>query len=348
MTHHYNLRNSAKNITTNMEQEQQIVNPPPASSVQPSSENNAAPGPDSGPAMDMTSLQRQIAEMQQALNHVAARPPVQTASVEFNVGSGLLQPGQFQGLPDEDPLGWLDRFDAWVDLTNVDNRQLPHAMRLLLRRSAVSRFSALPTEDRENKERLYAAFRNRFGRQPSWLMEQQLWSRTMLDHEDIEVYINEIDQRCHRLGMDGKTQVSAFVRGLTPHLRAYVIQQNPSTFDEAAQAARLAQEAKLITTSSQNQPTQDSLLINMVKTVTELSETVRSLKQHHQPQVTMATADKGKSKFSHSEAVNCQLCGRRGHTALSCRLNEKSSGQNVRCFNCHRFGHKAYQCHLNN
>ena len=74
MTHHYNLRNSAKNITTTMEQEQQIVNPPPASSVQPSSKNNAAPGPDSGPAMDMTDLQRQIAEMQQALNHVAARP----------------------------------------------------------------------------------------------------------------------------------------------------------------------------------------------------------------------------------------------------------------------------------
>ena len=91
-----------------------------------------------------------------------------------------------------------------------------------------------------------------------------------------------------------------------------------------------------------------TLLINMVKTVTELLETVRSLKQqHHQPQVTMVTADKGKSKFSHSEAVNCQLCGRHGHTAHRCRLNEKSSGQNVRCFNCHRFGHKAYQCHLN-
>ena len=235
--------------------------------------------------------------MQQALNHVAARPSVQTASVKFNVGSGLLQPGQFQGLPDEDPLGWLDRFDAWVDLTNVDNRQLPHAMRLLLRGSAVSWFSALPTEDRESKERLYTAFRNRFGQQPSWLME--------------------------------------------PHLRDYVIQQHPSTFDEAAQAARLAQEAKLITTGSQNQPTYDSLLINMVKKVTELSETVRSLKQHHQPQVTMATADKGKSKFSHSEAVNCQLCGRYGHTALRCKLNEKSCGQNVRCFNCHRIGHKA-------
>ena len=145
----------------------------------------------------------------------------------------------------------------------------------------------------------------------------------MFDHEDIEVYISDIDQRCHRLGMDGKTQVSAFVRGLTQHLRAYVIQQNPSTFDEAAQAARLAQEAKLITTSSHNQPTHDSLLINMMKTVIELSETVQSLKQqkqHHQPRVTMATADKGKSKFSHSEVVNCQLCGRRGHTALSCSL----------------------------
>ena len=211
MTHHYNLRNSAKNITTNMEQEQQIVNPPPVSSVQPSSESNAAPGPDSGPAMNMTSLQRQIAEMQQALNHVAARPPVQTASVKFNVGSGLLQPGQFLRLPDEDPLGWLDSSDAWVDLTNVDNRPLPDAMRLLLRGSAVSRFSTLPTEDRKSKERLYTAFRNRLGQQPSWLME--------------------------------------------PHLRAYVIQQHPSTFDEAAQAARLAQEAKLITTSSQtNQP----------------------------------------------------------------------------------------------
>ena len=213
MTHHYNLRNSAKNITTNMEQEQQIVNQPPASSVQPSSENNAAPGPNSGPAMNLTCLQRQIAEMQQALNHVAARLPVQTASAKFNVGSGLLQPRQCQGLPDEDPLGWLDRFDAWVDLKNVVNRQLPHAIRLLLSGSAVSWFSALPTEDRENKERLYTAFRNRFGQQPSWLMEQQLWSRTVLDHEDIEVYISDIDQRCHRLGMDGKTQESAFVRG---------------------------------------------------------------------------------------------------------------------------------------
>ena len=124
--------------------------------------------------MNLTCLQRQIAEMQQALNHVAARPPIQTASAKFNVRSGLLQPGQYQGLPDEDPLGWLDRFDAWVDLTNVDNRQLPYAMRLLLRGSAVLWFSALPSEDRGNKERLYTAFRNRFGQQPSWLIEQQL------------------------------------------------------------------------------------------------------------------------------------------------------------------------------
>ena len=186
-------------------------------------------------------------------------------------------------------------------------------MRLLLRGSPVSWFSALPTEDRETKERLFTVFHNRFGRQPSWLIEQQLWSRMMLDHEKIDVYISDIDQRCYRLGMDKKTQLRTFVRGLTQYLRAYVIQQDPSSFDEAAQAAQLAQEAKLITTGSQNQPSHDSLLIYMVKTVTEVSETVQSLKQqqHHQARVT--TVNNGKSKFSHSEAVICQLCGRRGH-----------------------------------
>ena len=81
------------------------------------------------------------------------------------------------------------------------------------------------------------------------------------------------------------------MRGLTPNLRAYIIQQNLSSFDKAAQAARQAQEAKLITSGSQSQPNHDSLLITMVKTVTELSETVQSLKQHqqqhHKPRVTI-------------------------------------------------------------
>ena len=88
-----------------MEQEQQIVNPPPASSVQPSSENKAAPGPDSGPAMDMTCLQRQIAEMQQALNHVAARPPVQTASAKFNVGEWFATTRTIPGVARRRPPG---------------------------------------------------------------------------------------------------------------------------------------------------------------------------------------------------------------------------------------------------
>ena len=88
-------------------------------------------------------------------------------------------------------------------------------------------------------------------------------------HDSLDVYIMDIDERCRRLQLDEKTKLSTFVRGLKQQLRAYVIQQNPRSFDEATHAARLAQEAVSMDAVSMETGTKtEVVLATLLETVT--------------------------------------------------------------------------------
>ena len=68
--------------------------------------------------------------------------------------------------------------------------------------------------------------------------------------EGLDSYITAIDTLCSTLRKGDNDSTMCFVRGLTPALRPFVIQQDPKTFTAAVQAARLVQESLTVSASA--------------------------------------------------------------------------------------------------
>ena len=61
-------------------------------------------------------------------------------------------------------------------------------------------FNELEPEVSSDVQKLDSAFRDRFTtNQPAWVLEQQLWGRTMQPTEGLDAYITAIDSPCARL-----------------------------------------------------------------------------------------------------------------------------------------------------
>ena len=105
-------------------------------------------------------------------------------------------------------------------------------MRLNLEGSALSWFHALPHPVSRDKGKLITTFKEHFGQlHPKWMLEQQLYDRCMSTSENLESYITDIESRCARLNKSNTEMTTVFIRGLSPALRMFVIQQNPLSFD---------------------------------------------------------------------------------------------------------------------
>ncbi len=139
-------------------------------------------------------------------------------SANTNVG---VKPDYFSGLPTEEPRAWIEAFMAWVKMNNwTDGETVANAMRLLLKSSAITWFNSVPSEDKKNTKQLVASFKAHFvDAVPVWLLDQQLFSRTMIPGESLEAFIADIDAKCRRLDKPEKDKISILVRGLTPSLR---------------------------------------------------------------------------------------------------------------------------------
>ena len=149
-------------------------------------------------------------------------------------------------MPTDDANLWLDKFEAWVAFHGLakDNIKIASAMRLKLDGCGLFLFNSLPDETKKNAGDLLKKFRDHFkGLHPTWMLEQQLYERIMLNSETLENYISDIEKRCQRLQKTDRETTTAFIRGLPSSIRMFVIQRDPKFFKDAVQSARLAQES---------------------------------------------------------------------------------------------------------
>ena len=149
----------------------------------------------------------------------------------------------FDALPNSNATGWLQKFRSYVHLNGWDKNpdRVIHVMRLLFQGPASSFFDGIRSSDTDSVEHIFDAFTSHFiSSQSDWLLEQQLWDRSLNEHETLDVFMASIDQLCARLHKTESDKVSCFVRGLPNHIRFPVIQSRPSTILEAYQSARLA------------------------------------------------------------------------------------------------------------
>ncbi len=161
--------------------------------------------------------------------------------------STTLRPDIFRGRINENVSVWCAKFRAYVTLHNWDQQpaKVINSMQLMLEDGALSWFMSLPDKHKMSLDELCNAFIGHFQSQkPTWLLEQQLWSRTMSPNEGLEEYILDIHRLCQDLSKTEKEQTASFVRGLPPTIRCQVVQKDPRNWTEACQAARLAQQAE--------------------------------------------------------------------------------------------------------
>ena len=227
-----------------------------------------------------------------------------------------LRPDPFAGLPSQDAGGWYIKFQAWIALNEWQEKpaKVANGLRLLLVPPASTWFDGLDDAVKNDVAKLCAAFHQQFvDNQPAWVLEQQLWSRIMQPSEGLDSYITAIDTLCSRLRKGDSDRTMCFVRGLTPALRPFVIQQDPKTFTAAVQAARLAQESLTVsaspsTVAAVSTPSLQDLVQEQRNAIDDLRQQLASL-QMSPPVVATTTAPD----------VTGQLCANVGHAARECR-----------------------------
>lgn len=269
-----------------------------------------------------------------------------------NMHHGQLKPDPFAGLPSQDSAAWYTKFQAWLALNEWTNKaeKVGNGLRLLLLPPASTWYDGLPNAVKADVVQLDQAFRERFvNNQPGWVLEQQLWGRVMQATEGLDSYVTSIDTLCARLAKTETDRITCFVRGLTPTLRPFVIQQDPKTFSAAVQSARLAQESLTVSTATStaaasccttltSTPSLQEMMAEQKKALDALQEEMKALKAT--PPVIAAAAA--------NPSATCQLCSNTGHSARECRLftdgNNGNSRRNVTCNYCQRRGHLERNC----
>lgn len=271
-----------------------------------------------------------------------------------------LKPEPFAGLPSQDANAWYTKFQAWLALNDWADQpaKVANGMRLLLLPPASTWFDSLDPNILGDVKQLDAAFKDRFvNSQPTWLLEQQLWSRTMQPTEGLDAYVVAIDSLCGRLSKPEADRITSFVRGLLPSLRPFVIQQDPKTFSAAVQAARLVQESFSMSTTSHSSPSipvTTSATVNALTPMTSLVETVAQQAKEIQQlkdKLQSLSVQPAVVAAVHTSNVTCQLCQNTGHSATDCKLyfhrranHEVSRRQTDRCSYCSRRGHLERDC----
>ena len=159
------------------------------------------------------------------------------------VYDATLAPAPFHGDGGQNAEEWLEYFQRYVAF-----KQLPHDVALplfalLMRGPANTWFGALPEDDRESYTRATEAFQAKFGPTPlnKWKKASELWSRTQSATETVEKYVAEMLKRAKECDAADDMTRYAIVHGLRPELRAYVLQQGPTSTTALLEAAKIAE-----------------------------------------------------------------------------------------------------------
>ena len=125
---------------------------------------------------------------------------------------------------------------------------------LLMKRSADTWFSSLPTADRANFTRVTALFEEKYAPAPIslWRKASELWSRDQKPQESVEEFYASMSRRASEVGATADMTRYAVIRGLRPELRTYVLQQNPTTITALLDAAKIAEATVVETGPSVN------------------------------------------------------------------------------------------------
>ena len=161
------------------------------------------------------------------------------AAIEGNSQSSLFKPRSLSGLPSEDVNEWLGKFERFSKFYNWSNAKKLGALTLLLEGPALAWYQTLPDEDTGSFANLCTALRDRFGAQNLEFLFRQEFTLENKGLGSLAVYTEDIIKKCQRLALPDKDIMNIFIKGLSDDLKTHVILNQPKTFAEAENLARL-------------------------------------------------------------------------------------------------------------
>ncbi len=207
-------------------------------------------------------MEAQVTQIRDQL--VAVQAAIESNATQSN---NLFQLRQFNGLPNEDINEWLSRFEALAKFNNWSNAKRLNAVSLSLGGAAKAWYDAQTAETVNDLTTLINALKNRFGTQTlEFLFRQELFARKQGVNEPLSIYTEDILRKGQRIGLSDKDIMNIFISGLSDEIKNHVILNQPETFAEAENLARLRDAvSKSGKVSNQNTAIQNSVQEQRIK-----------------------------------------------------------------------------------
>ena len=250
--------------------------------------------------------------MEEAVGELQTRLTAVQAALEGNLQSGLFQLRSFNGLPNEDINEWLSRFETLAKFHTWSNAKKLSALPLSLGGPAKAWYDNQPEETTGDFKLLTEGLRTRFGSETlEFLFRQELYARKQGPTEPLSMYTEDIIKKSQRLALSDKDLMNVFINGLCFEIKNHVILNQPTSFAEAENLARLREAV------SKNSGVSNSLIV--AQSVLQ-EQRIKELESHVNLLVSLAVQKKSdmfpQSNFG-NQNVNSGISSRNQSQALS-------------------------------
>lgn len=169
-----------------------------------------------------------------------AAPPAQVVRTVPD----LYAPPIFRGESSVDASAWLGHFQRYVVCRGLTAAEQKDFFSLSLRDGAYDWFESLPDASKVDIGAIVTAFKAYYVPTDfdAILSEDSVFSRNQRQGETARDYVAAMKKLVRRLpNVEGDTFRLLVVRGLLPHVKRHVVQQNCQTIDDILKAARIAE-----------------------------------------------------------------------------------------------------------
>ena len=181
-----------------------------------------------------------MAEIEEAVNNLQTQLTAVQAAIEGNSQVSLFKPRAFSGALHEDVQEWLAKFERFAKFYSWGNVKKLSVIVLLLEGPALTWFQTLPEATANSFPDLVNALKERFGATNiDFILRQELYARKQGHLEALASYTEDIIKRCQRLAINDNDLMNIFINGLNGELKSHVILNQPKSFLEAENLARL-------------------------------------------------------------------------------------------------------------
>jgi hypothetical protein len=154
-------------------------------------------------------------------------------------------PPQFGGTIKENITKFIARLEQYAQFTAIDNQAKTRMLPMLLNGRARTWHENLDQHVRGDWQAVQAAFITKYGPAAlGQLREAELLDREQQHNESIDKYTQDMIQRLEMTEMPQRDQVKCYIKGLQPFSKAYCLERNPLTIDQAETLALRAESLR--------------------------------------------------------------------------------------------------------